>query len=299
MRRSTVFLGIHVLAVSHVAGLERPSTAVVSRRRAMASIGAVTAAASWQQLFSPRPVLADENAVSPAAPSSPNMTTLDDAYYPFEARNRKGNKGAVIREDYWYMLGRIPPRQLQGPLKGDDPKFNAFGACESTVAGGGNPCTYVSLKQRSPAYAKYSSSIFYGAQEYQNLGRLFQQLQVSQQQQQEPSDAAWQEVSSYVVTEEHTPPPGIIDAELKMILFATAMTTSPNFPGPSRELLVARFYVNEAHHAGKAMQNAIVARDVAACQQAWLFGRDSWNSYFQVVNKSIAVKVGVPFVPIV
>lgn len=179
-----------------------------------------------------------------------------------------------------------------GPLRADNPEFNAFGSCEST-AGGGNSCTYVSLKQRAPAYSKYASTIDYGAREYQKLGKLLESLSRN------PTDEArWQEAASYVVTEAQSLPPGIIDAELKMVLFATAMTTSPNFPGPSKELLVARFYVNEANHARKCLSSAIAKQDIVACLQAWSFGKDSWNSFFQVVNRSIVPKVGEPFVPI-
>jgi hypothetical protein len=68
------------------------------------------------------------------------------------------------------MMSKTPPRQLLNPLKGDNPQFNATtGSCESTVEGGGNPCTYISLKQQAPAYSKYASSILAGSQEYQAL----------------------------------------------------------------------------------------------------------------------------------
>jgi hypothetical protein len=89
-----------------------------------------------------------------------------------------------------------------------------------------------------------------------------------------------------------------VDAELKMVLFATAVTTSPNFPGPSRELLVARFYVNEVRYAHERIAAALSDGDADTALAAWMFGRDSWNSYFTVVNRSVVPKVGDKFAPI-
>jgi hypothetical protein len=283
------------------------SSLLLSRRRALASVAvAGGVSAFWPSLVPPVVAAVPSTDASNDSASTAAMTlspvetaTTASDYFPFESRDRKGNKNTVIREDYWYMMGKTPPRQLLGPLKGDNPQFNAYGACESTVVGGGNPCTYISLKQRAPAYSKYASSILAGSQEYQALGRLLQQLRTTAIGKESSSvDMSWQEAASYVVTEEHSPPPPIVDAELKMVLFATAMTTSPNFPGPSRELLVSRFYVNEAHYAHIALKHAILSRDVDATLQAWQFGRDSWNSYFQAVSRSIVPKVGEPFAPI-
>jgi hypothetical protein len=279
------------------------SSLLLSRRRALASV-AVTAggvsSAFWPCLVSP--VLAAEPDKDTDALIETETATSASDYFPFESRDRNNNKNTVIREDYWYMMGKTPPRQLLRPLKGDNPAFNAFGSCESAVTGGGNPCTYISLTQRAPAYSKYASSITVGSQEYGALGRLLQQLRTRTASigtdTSDSMDASWQEAASYVVTQEHSPPPPIVDAELKMVLFATAMTTSPNFPGPSRELLVSRFYVNEAHYAHIVMKQAIANRDVDAALQAWQFGRDSWNSYFQAVSRSIVPKVGEPFAPI-
>ena len=271
-----------------------------SRRRALASVAvAGGVSAFWPSLVSPVAAVVPSTDASPLSSPVETTTTTASDYFPFESRDRKGNKNTVIREDYWYMMGKTPPRQLLNPLKGDNPQFNAYGSCESAVEGGGNPCTYISLKQRAPAYSKYASSILAGSQEYQALGRLLRQLRTRAIGTESSSiDASWQEAALYVVTEEHSPPPPIVDAELKMILFATAMTTSPNFPGPSRELLVSRFYVNEAHYAHIVMKHAILSRDVDAALQAWQFGRDSWNSYFQAVSRSIVPKVGEPFAPI-
>ena len=59
----------------------------------------------------------------------------------------------------------------------------------------------------------------------------------------------------------------LVDALLKMALFASGMLTSPNYSGPSRELLVARFYVNEADFATKEIASAIKTRDAKRALQ--------------------------------
>ena len=215
--------------------------------------------------------------------------------FNFEGRNRNGNKDAVIREDYWYMFGKTPPRLLTTELKGDDPQWNAFGSC--TQADGGNSCTYVSLNQRIPAYTKYGSSIAYGSQEFGKLGSILQQLKAKQQTRE--ATQLWDTAAGYVALPgDRQLPPGAVDAELKLVLFATAMSTSPNLPQPGKELLVARFYANEVRHANRVLWAAIEERDIAKSIEAWKFGKDSWNSYFQVVNRSISPKVGEKFEPI-
>jgi hypothetical protein len=217
--------------------------------------------------------------------------------FVFEKRDRQNNKDAVIRDDYWYTTGRTPPRKLEVSLVLDDPQWNSFGSCETSGANGGatNSCTYVSLKQRIPAYTKYGFAISDGAREYKKLGLLLEQVVATNN----DDGGIWQEAAPFLVYEERTIPPAIIDAELKMILFATAMLTSPNFPTPGRELLVARFYVNELHFANQEIAMAIHTRDSQRAIEAWKFGRDSWNSYFKVVNKAITAKVGEPLVKII
>lgn len=211
----------------------------------------------------------------------------DEEAVPFERRNREGNKQAVIREDYYYMMGRVPPRKLEsGMLKSDNPEYNAFGTCQTET---GNSCTYVSLKQRIPAYTKYGFNIALGAKEYQQLGLVLKKV--------ESDPTLWQRAESYV-SSDVSPPPPAIDALLKMVLFATAMLTSPTYTGPSKELLVARFYVNEVGFATRELEAAIVTRDATRARDAWEFGKDSWNSYFVIVNRAIVPKVGDPFVPI-
>jgi hypothetical protein len=220
--------------------------------------------------------------------------SVDDIYVN---RDRKGNQQAVIRDDYWYVTGKLPPRLLQSPLKGDDPQWNAFGSCTTSESTGTNSCTYVSLNQRRAAYTKYASSIAYGAKEYQKLGVLLRSIQKSGTSI-ESNIQLWHDAESLLQQVNLSPPPGAIDAELKMVLFATAMLTSPNFPGPSRELLVARFYSNEVRFAHREIYDAIQDRNMVRAMNGWEFGRDSWNSYFQSVARSVVPKVGDPFVAI-
>lgn len=191
------------------------------------------------------------------------------------------------------MMGKTPPRSLNGPLRMDDPQWNAFGSCETSEGGASsNSCTYVSLKQRIPAYSKYAFNIGLGAKEYKILGKTLQDAARTN------SDKSWATAASYVRILPQSPPPPPVDAMLKMVLFASSMLTSPNYNGPSRELLVARFYANEANFALKEIASAIEARDGERAMAAWNFGKDSWNSYFQVVNGKISPKVGDKFEPI-
>ena len=216
------------------------------------------------------------------ATATPTATT--EKQYRFEVRDRDMNKNAVIREDYWFSTGVAPPRQLNSPLVLDDPKWNAFGSCETSGGGSAtNSCTYISLKQRQPAYSKYGFNINHGAK---GFGYLRHALQ----------DEHWKPAASFVFVNPDTRlPPPPLDALTKMVLLASSMLTSPNFSGISRELLVARFYVNEFKFALTEIQTAIERKDQPRALAAWDFGKDSFNSYTQVVNRQIVPKVGDPF----
>ena len=109
------------------------------------------------------------------------------------------------------------------------------------------------------------------------------------------SNQAWDNAASFITTLPQTPPPPTVDALLKMVLFASSMLTSPNYSGPSKELLVARFYVNEVNFAIREIAAAIDAKDSKRALQAWDFGKDSWTSYFQIVNDKVSPKVGDKF----
>jgi hypothetical protein len=226
-------------------------------------------------------------------------TTTTTTAFDYASRDRNGNRGAVIRDDYWFISGKVPPRILGGPLRETNaPQFNAFGSCETND--GQNSCTYVSLKQRIPAYTKYASSISYGADQYRKLGMVLAKLPSSSSSLSVggPYAAVWSEAASYLEREDKIYPPGIIDAELKMLLFATAMLTSPNFPGPSKELLISRYYVNELHFANGETLTALYEQDAIRAQAAYAYGRDCWNSYYQTIDRQIVPKVGEKFTPI-
>ena len=208
----------------------------------------------------------------------------------YELRDRKNNKDAVIAQDYWYMMGQTPPRRLNGPVRLDDPEWNAFGSCETAEGGSAsNSCTYVSLKQRISTYSKYAFNIDLGAKEYRMLGEALKDAAATN------NEMAWNTAASYVTTLPSNPPPPPVDALLKMVLFASGMLTSPNYNGPSKELLVARFYVNEVGFATKEIIKAVEARNGPQALQAWEFGKESWNSYYQIVNGKIVLKVGDKF----
>lgn len=218
--------------------------------------------------------------IPPRSIADTTPLSIDDtvAAIPYELRDRHGNRDALIREDYWYMMGKTPPRLMgEGMMKTDNPQWNTFGTCESS--GGTNSCTYVSIKQqRIPAYSKYAFLIQLGAKDFRRLGTAL-------------AAADW-DMAEMLLSPATSVPPPAIDALLKMILFASSMLTSPNYSGPNRELLVARFYVNECGFATKEIAAAVEARDLDRARAAWDFGRDSWNSYLTIVNRQITPKVG-------
>jgi hypothetical protein len=160
------------------------------------------------------------------------------AAYDYENRDRNKNKDALIREDYWYFSGKKPPRRLDiDAFPANDPTWNAWGECTKSEVSG-NSCVYVSLKQRIPAYGKYAYSISYGANDFAKLGKILKSS----------SGPNWNEAAQLVVPglDTRMPSPSV-DALLKMALFATQMLTSPNYTGPSRELLVSRYYIMSVH----------------------------------------------------
>ncbi|KAL7535494.1 hypothetical protein ACHAXR_007951 [Thalassiosira sp. AJA248-18] len=221
----------------------------------------------------------------PAFSDDGSTAVAADATYKYETRDRNKNKDALIREDYWYFSGKLPPRRLNvDAFPSDDPTWNAWGECTKSDSTG-NSCTYVSLKQRIPAYSKYAFSIDLGAREFEKLGKILRS-----------SNPNWNEAAKFVDSgfESNMPAPSV-DALLKMALFATQVLTSPNFSGPNREFLVSRYYINEVAFATKELAKAIDERDTATALGLWEFGKDSWNSYLSIVNRSISPKVGEKF----
>ena len=183
-----------------------------------------------------------------------------------------------------YFSGQIPPRNIDLRNLPGGPKWNAWGTCSNDSSG--NSCTYVSLKQRIPAYSNYAFSISLGAREFKDLGGKLRTLS---------SESSLNDEHVLDLLQYVSPPSPPVDAQLKMILFAGGVLTSPNYSGPPFELLIARFYVNELNFSTKEITNALQAKDVERAIAAWEFGRDSWNSYFTIVNKAIVPKVGDKF----
>lgn len=178
--------------------------------------------------------------------------------------------------------------------KNQGPKYNAWGSC-TTDSSTGNSCTYVSLKQRIPAYSQYAFSISLGAKDFTDLGTKLNSLSYPQP---DTISAAVAHSSLLKYVEagqdaKYLPPAP--DALLKMVLMATAMLTSPNYTGPPFELLIARYYINETAFSMREIANALKVNDVERAQAAWRFGADSWNSYFTILNNAIVPKVGEKF----
>lgn len=137
-------------------------------------------------------------------------------------------------------------------------------------------------------------SIALGAKEYSQLGRVLREA--AELSPLSPSAGVWNTAASYVFkTGPQQVPPPTVDALVKMVLFASGMLTSPNYSGPNKRLLVARYYANETSFAIKEIQNAIEAEDAWRAVGAWEYGKDSFNSWIECVNDSISPKVGDKF----
>jgi hypothetical protein len=276
--------------VFHLGLLESLSIAdctTLTRRKALVTAGIGVASSST--LFGPTSTKPSSNYANAATDdvgvSLVRSTT--SSLFPYENRDRQGNKDALIKEDYWFMTGRTPPRVFQPndtTSSNSDPKLNT-------------PGTYVSLDQRRPAYSKYAVSIGLGINSYRELGGVLEVLskQTSMESKQ-VSVALWDKASnSLQPASSGSLPSPIVDSLLKMLLFATSMLTSPNNSGPSIEYLVARFYVNELGFATKELSRAVANQDIERATAAWQFGKDSMNSYLTIINRAIVPKVGDKF----
>lgn len=233
-------------------------------------------------------------AVASTNDDTPNGNSADDKLN-YENRDRRGNKKALVREDIYYMSGKKPPRKLEA-LKFDDPKYNTWGSC-TTSEGGQNSCTYIPLSQRIPGYSKYAFNIQLGSRDYVKLGKVLDEISASGNTSGDLVAKYWNQAASYLLplTPGGSSFPPARDALLKMALMGTSMLTSPNYSGPPKELMIARYYVNELDFALTEILDAIEVRDITRAKAAWGFGKDSWNSYFFLVNRQIVPKVGDQF----
>ena len=200
-----------------------------------------------------------------------NYVHAADEEFSYESRDRDNNEKALIRDDYYFMMGKVPPRKLNlAQLPMDDPAWNTWGECSKSESTG-NSCMYVSLKQKLPAYSKYSFSIGLGSSDFAELGTVLNEASRNGLE-----SSAWTKAASLVnAGGPGSPPSPVVDSQIKMILFATSMLTSANYSGLSRELLVSRYYVNETAFSVSEIQLAIEQRDGRRALAAWEYGRDS------------------------
>ena len=94
------------------------------------------------------------------------------------------------------------------------------------------------------------------------------------------------------------PPAPTRAAGRSALLLADALLVSAASGSLGREILVARFYVNELFFSTEEVVRALEAEDVPRALDAWALGVDSYNSYFTVVNPRIVPKVGEQFAPV-
>jgi len=262
------------------------TTTTLTRRKVLVTAGIGVASSST--FFIPTSTTPSSNYANAATDDIgvSLVTSTTSSLFPYENRDRQSNKDALIKEDYWFMTGRTPPRVFQpnDTTSNSDPKLNT-------------PGTYVSLDQRRPAYSKYAVSIGLGINSYRELGGVLDVLsEESSMESKKVSVALWDKASSYIQpASSGSLPSPIVDSLLKMLLFATSMLTSPNNSGPSIEYLVARFYVNELGFATKELSRAVANQDIERATAAWQFGKDSMNSYLTIINRAIVPKVGDKF----
>ena len=200
----------------------------------------------------------------------------EDDIPDYNARFR-GMETPLITGDYYYIFGQVPPRSITAP-KIDQPKWNTFGSCID------DSCTYVPIQQRYTAYTKYELRLSRGLTQFGSLkGAIASQ--------------DWENVLAKVSrgSGDGKSPAPAVDALLKAGLLASQLLVSPNNLREKKASSLALFYVNEASYAIDLIAAAAKRKDVAAAKSAWEFGRDSWNSYLNVVNPSIVPKVGEPF----
>lgn len=248
---------------------------------------AILGAAATALRLAPRRVVLGVGASGAATALWPALASAEG----LEARTRGMNEGNLIQSDFYFVTGRVPPRVLDlANLPRDDPKWNAWGECAKSSAG--NACTYVPLQQRYTAYAKYASTVALGAQDFASVGPLLRKGD--------------RDAVAFLLDEGTkgggpggavaTGPASARAATRQALLLADSLLISANSGGLGQEILVARFYLNEAHYATEEVVKAFLeGDDTARALDAWALGVDSYNSYFTIVNKAIVPKVGEPF----
>ena len=145
---------------------------------------------------------------------------------------------------------------------------------------------YVPLKQRYDAYSKYASTVRAGAEDFREIGGLLRKGKLERVALLLDAGAKGQA------------PAPTRAAGRSALLLADALLVSAASGSLGREILVARFYVNELFFSTEEVVRALEAEDVPRALDAWALGVDSYNSYFTVVNPRIVPKVGEQFAPV-
>ncbi|KAJ1445724.1 hypothetical protein M885DRAFT_549043 [Pelagophyceae sp. CCMP2097] len=170
---------------------------------------------------------------------------------PSQALEREfSNSNVLFKEDFWYKFGLKP-----GPL---DPLNPALPGVPP----------FVRVQTRYDAYAKYSSKVNQGLNDFL---AVFPAIQSGDK-------AALKTAAD--ATMRSLRPMGLLANNL------LATDTVPN------EVLLARYYVNEAY---LSLIDISDVADKADATKKFDSARNSMNSYLLVVNRVIIPKVGTPF----
>lgn len=202
-----------------------------------------------------------------------------------DVRDRGQNADALIRNDLWYEKGVVPPRQLDMASlpRAQDPVFSAWERCTT------RPCTYIPVQQRYTGMSKYAGGVRMGLEAFEGLKASV-------------TARRWEDVLYAVqrsAKAENRPNGPVFSGLLKGVLLANALLISENTSSQQDDVLLARFYLNEAAYAARELGLAGAAGDADRAMRAWTFGRDSLNSYVVVVNRAIdSERVGDKFAPI-
>ena len=227
-------------------------------------------------------------ALTTFVPAAANAALARDAPPPpgiLENRDRGLNEKALIANDFYFVTGRKPPRVLDiQNLPRDDPKWNAWGECASG-SDGSNACTYIPLKQRYDAYSKHGLTVRAASEDLVDLGQALRKKDLN--------------TASFLLDsgEKGKAPSSLRQASRKALLLADGLLISANSGSLGREVLVARYYINEFHYATERIAEILSVDDVdwSAASELWRLGADSYNSFFVCVNKAIVPKVGEKF----
>ena len=227
-------------------------------------------------------------ALTTVVPAAANAALARDAPPPpgiLEKRDRGLNEKALIANDFYFVTGRKPPRVLDVQnLPRDDPKWNAWGECASG-SDGSNACTYIPLKQRYDAYSKHGLTVRAASEDLVDLGQALRKKDLN--------------TASFLLDsgEKGKAPSSLRQASRKALLLADGLLISANSGSLGREVLVARYYINEFHYATERIAEILSVDDVdwASASELWRLGADSYNSFFVCVNKAIVPKVGEKF----